>query len=189
MKSVSKILVLLLVVGLTTLGCKKLLDVDFTAEFKADMPMTIAADAVSDSTSADRNTNADWYPFSGYKTIDPADNSDYNKYSDKIKSVTVNSITVTITNLNKSFILADVHIHVLDADNENEASWRFPNVSVSEGTVLTLEDADGKFAVVKAMFEAGHEVDVVVHGKTSENGLTFTITTVFGTKIVANPLN
>lgn len=189
MKTVTKVLVLMLFVGLTTLGCKKLLDVDFTAEFKADMPVSIAADAVVDSTSADRNTNANWYFFGDQKTIDPADNSDYSKYSDKIKSVTVNSITATITNLNKPFNLSNVHIHVIDENDDNEASWIFPLVSVTEGTLLTLDDADGKFATVKAMFEAGHKVKVLVHGMTSEKELSFTITTAFGTKIVANPLN
>lgn len=189
MKTVTKVLVLMLFVGLTTLGCKKLLDVDFTAEFKADMPVSIAADAVADSTSADRNTNAVFYRFDELKTIDPADNSEYNKYSDKIKSVTVNSITATITNLNKPFNLVNVHIHVVDENNDNEAFWIYPFVSVTEGTVLTLEDTDGQFATVKAMFEAGHKVLVNVHGHTSEKELSFTITTAFGTKIVANPLN
>jgi hypothetical protein len=188
MKKNLKLILGILLIASVSFGCKKLLDVEFDADFKADMLVSIAADAEPDSVSTAKNTNQDWYFFGVSKTIDPNDNADYKKYADKIKDITVSTITAKITNLSKP-LSVELYFVVLDVDNDKSVMFSFPWAAVVEGTTFTFVDEDGKFDAIKAMFKDGHKVETSCTGYTTERGVTFKVETIYGTKMVANPLN
>ncbi|MFZ4463267.1 MAG: hypothetical protein ACOYN5_05440 [Bacteroidales bacterium] len=188
MKKNLRLILGILLLASVSFGCKKLLDVEFDADFKADMPVSIAADAEPDSVSTAKNTNQDWYYFGVSKTIDPNDNADYNKYADKIKDITVSTITAKITNLSKPLSVL-LYFDVFDVSNGTSVTFIFPMTPVFEGKTFTFIDEDGKFDAIKAMFKDGHKVETSCTGYTTERGVTFKVETIYGTKMVANPLN
>ncbi len=188
MKTTVKIFFSLLLIAFVSTACSKL-DVEVAADFKANMPVSIAADATPDSVTTTKNTNQDWYYFGVSDTLDPNDNADYKKYADKIKEINITSITATIRNPNKAFDLGFLYIEVKDLNTNTFVYWSWGLSQVVDGTTFTFDDTGGKFAEVKAMFLAGHKVETYCGGYASERGITFSIETIYGTKIIANPLN
>lgn len=180
MKTTAKILFLLLLVGSIATGCKKLLDVEFDATFEAEMPVNVPASALKDGLAE--------YPFDVSESIDPNNNDKYKEYADKIKDISVTSITATIKNPSKAVTLLSMTCEVWEEGSTTKTTWTFPSTAIIDGTKFTFTD-DGRFAAIQGMFESGNKVNTRCFGSTDQSGVTFTIVTEYGTKIVANPLN
>jgi hypothetical protein len=180
MKSTAKILFLFILLGSIASGCKKLLDVEFDATFKAEMPVVVAASALKDGLAE--------FTFDVSDSIDPTTNSNYDKYFEKIKKITVTSIIATIKNPSKPVTLLNMTCEVWEEGSTTKTTWTFPSTVVVDGTKFTFTD-EGRFDKIENMFFSGKTIHTRCFGKTDVSGVTFTIVTEYGTKFVANPLN
>jgi hypothetical protein len=180
MKTTAKILFLLLLVGSIATGCKKLLDVEFDADFKATMDVYVPATSLK----------ADTYPFSDTYTIDPATNSDYHKYADKIVDVNLTGISGTITSVNPTgvHLLAGTVVEVSKAGFATVRIFTTQSIPIAVGTTVTYNDTDGSFDALDAIFKDQNPITITYSGATDQPGVTFTYELVFATTVTANPL-
>jgi len=180
MKTTAKIFFLLLLVGIGITGCKKLLDVTFQADFKSSI------DTQANATSL-KSTNA---VFDETVTIDPASNSDYQKYADKIQDVTVTGVTGTITFANPTGVnLTSATIEVSKA-GFTTVTLTMPNLplAIAVGSTVTYDNADGQFTNLNAIFKDINPITIHYFGATDQPSVEFTYELTFSTEVTANPL-
>lgn len=164
-------------------GCEKIksvADVEFNADYSADVDVTIAPDEKS-TLKATQN-----YTFNESETIDPNSNSDFDKYADKIKDVKVKSVTAEVVSINKEVTLTATTLEIL-SDNHN-ASWYFEEQVVNVGTSLSLQQNEAKLTAIENIIDERRPFTVSVNGESSEDDVQMTIRVTVETKITANPL-
>lgn len=177
MKTTAKILFLLLLVGSIATGCKKLLDVEFDADFKATMDIDVPATSLK----------ADSYPFSGTTIIDPTTNADYLKYADKIVDVELTGVTGTITSVNPTGVNLLSGIVEVSKEGFNTVTiFTTQSVPIAVGTTVIY---DGTWSDFNAIFKDQNPITIRYYGETDQPGVTFTYELVFATTVTANPLN
>lgn len=174
MKTTAKTLIILAFVLLAAPGCKKLLDVDFLADFVSSFDIG--------PTSALKN-----YSFSGTYTLDPENNSEYSKYADKIKDVEVVAITGKVTSISTPVTLTNSQVQV-SKPGFTTVVLAADNINIFQGFEYTYSDTDSQFKNLEAILKDSGPVTVVYSGVASEEGVTFTYEITFETKVTANPL-
>ena len=165
-------------------GCEKiknLADVEFDADYSADIDVTIAPDEKS-ALKATQN-----YTFNESETIDPNSNSDFDKYADKIKDVEVKSVTAEVISINKEVTLTATTLEIF-SDNHS-ASWYFEEKVVNVGTSLSLQQDDAKLTAMEKIIDEREPFTVSVRGESSKDDVQMTIRVTVKTKITANPLD
>jgi hypothetical protein len=175
MKTISKILVILAIVVLVAPGCKKLLDVDFLADFVSSFDIG--------PTTAMKN-----FSFSDTYILDPETNSEYSKYADKIKGVKVLSITGKVTSISSPVTLTNTVIQV-SKEGFTTVNFAADNIAIFQGFEYTYSDTDNQFKNLEAILKDPKPITITYSGVASEEGVTFTYELTFETKVTANPLN
>jgi hypothetical protein len=179
MKTTAKILFLLLLVGSIATGCKKLLDVEFDADFKATMDVAVPATSLKAAS----------YYFSDSYTIDPTTDPDYLKYSDKIKDVEVTAITGKITWINKNATLIDGKV-VVSKEGFTSVTLLSPaNTPLTNGASYTYSNTDSQFENLAKILKDTSPIEVFYEGHVDQASLDYTYEITFSTTITANPLN
>lgn len=178
MKTTAKILFLLLLVGSIATGCKKLLDVEFDADFKADLDVDVPATSLKAAS----------YYFTDTYTIDPATNKEYKKYSDKIQGVKVTAITGKITSINKNATLIDGKVVVSKAGFTSVTLTSPANTPLTNGASYTYSDTDSQFQNLAKILKDTNPIEVFYEGHVDQNDLRYTYELTFTTTITANPL-
>lgn len=181
MKTITKVLMLLAFIAVTSTGCEKakdLLDVEFNADFKTDLNVDIPAET-------SRNADAIFYTEA---TIDPKSNSDFEEYGSKIKEINILEVNATITAINKETVLETAEVKVT-SEGMNSAIWTFTNETLNVGKTLTLDNSNGQWDNVKAMLNAQNAFTVSMGGTADQDDVQFTLQVEIKTKVTANPLN
>jgi hypothetical protein len=174
MKTTAKTIIILAFVLLAAPGCKKLLDVDFLADFVSSFDIG--------PTSALKN-----YSFSGTYILDPETNSDYSKYADKIKDVKVIAITGKVTSISTPVTLTNSKVEV-SKPGFTTVVMAADNVDIFQGFEYTYSNEDSQYDNLEAILKDPNPITVVYSGVASEEGVTFTYEIKFETKVTANPL-
>ncbi len=176
MKTASKLILLLILAGTIATGCKKLLDVDFDADFKATIPV--------DAVPTLKSTNG---VFDKTVTIDPTTNAEYLKYADKIKEIEVTGVTGTITSVNPTGV--NLLSGTAEISKEGFATVIIiipTSVPIAVGTSVIY---DGNFSPLNDIFKDQNPITVHFYGETDQPNVSFTYEIVFSTTVTANPLN
>jgi len=176
MKNLTTLLIGLFLTGIIFTGCnkiKEIADVDFIANYIADLDVDMAA----------KSTDA---TFSVETTIDPLSNDNVKEYIDKIKDYEIQKVTVEVTYINNDANLVSGELDIF-TDN-NLASWTLSNLPLTQGGKLELGNENGQWETITKIFEEQSSFVVKLEGETDEDGLIFTIRLIIETKITANPL-
>ncbi len=183
MKKLTYITAVIVLAAFTIAGCEKiksLADVEFTADYSADIDVTIAPDEKSTSKATQN------YTFNESETIDPNSNPDFDTYADKIKDVEVKSVTAEVVSINKEVTLFETTLEIF-SDNHS-ASWYFEEQVVNVGTSLSLQQDDAKLTAIEDIIDEREPFTVSVNGESSEDDVQMTIRVTVETEITANPL-
>ena len=167
-----------LIVVLFMAGCAKLLDIKFKADFPANIPVVVSPASGINSTS---NVS-----FSQSVTIDPTSDAEVSKYLHYIKSWTVNEITANFKNVSKPVTLVNGVLEVKNASRT--ATWSFNNVTINNGASLTINNDNGQMDQLGAILSDKNSFTVKLSGTTNTGGVSFTLSMVIKTTVIANPI-
>jgi hypothetical protein len=176
MKTNFRLILGILLLASVSFGCKKLLDVEFDADFKATLPVQVAPTLKSTNGVFDETV-----------TIDPTTNSDYQKYADKIVNVELTGVTGTITSVNPTGVnLLYGTVEVSKAGFNTVSISTNQSIPIAVGTTVIY---DGTWADFNAIFKDQNPITIRYFGETDQPSVEFTYELVFATKVTANPLN
>ncbi len=181
MKNLSRLLFVFMLSSMVFPACnatKDLLDVTFRADYEADMDIVVTPDAIKAGING---------VFSESATIDPLSNDKFAEYADKIKSITIEEATGTITWINKNAVLITADLNITATDMPS-AHWVFTNEPLVQGSVFSLTNEAGQLDKLKDILNAQKVFTVTFSGQTDEDDLSLTFHTLYGTLVVANPL-
>lgn len=179
MKTNLRLILGILLLASVSFGCKKLLDVEFDADFKATLPVQVAPTLKSTNGVFDETV-----------TIDPASNSDYNKYADKIKDVNLTGITGTITSVNPTGVnLLSGTVVVSKEGFTTVTLSTTTSIPIAVGTTITYDNTNNSFDALDAIFKDQNPITVRFYGETDQPSVDFTYELLFATTVTANPLN
>ncbi|MBT3244425.1 MAG: hypothetical protein HN352_14845 [Bacteroidetes bacterium] len=148
-------------VGCTDLG--SLFSVKVETDFKIDVPVDVSAPLMKTGPFA----------FDATKVYDPLSNADLEEYKDQIGDIDLSAITGTIKDLSESTVLTETNLKV--SGNGSEVSWDFDNVTLSNGTELSLPDEGTKYTTLSSILKSLEEVTVELSGNSSVNNVTYTL--------------
>lgn len=177
MKKQVKPLLLIIAAMMIYQGCSKL-DVDFDANFKTNLNVIVSPDGLK---------NLAGYPFSASAVIDPMDDSDFAKYTNKIKEIKVKELTAEVTSINKPVSLVSCDFSV-SSSGYVPANWSFENEDIFIGKVFTLANTNGQWDNVQTILDSKEQFTVSIAGETDQDDVQFTIEVTIKTEITANPL-
>ncbi len=182
MKNLTKLFLgLLILTGIVFTGCKEaseLVDVKFAANYETELNV-----AVTPSTTA-KVTNG---VFAVTKTIDPTTNSDYEKYLNNIKGVNITSVSGLILSVNPDMTLLQTNLSI--TNGTRTATWTYDNLSIVEGTIITLDNNNGQWDEVEQMLMEKEPFTVSLSGTASEENADFVVLISFESEVTANPIN
>jgi len=180
MKNLTKLLIGLLLSGIIFTGCKEaeeLTDVVLPVEYETDIDVTVTPGSINKATTG---------VFAATQTIDPTSDSDYKKYIDKIKSITVKEFSAEIISVNPNITLVST---VLSVVNETyNATWEFNNLDIVVGTIITLSNDNGQWDAINDIMLDKKVFTVNINGVASEDNADFVVRIILKSEIVANPL-
>jgi hypothetical protein len=179
-KSIQAILLVFLL-GIIYSGCEKtksLLDVKFDAKFETNVPVVVEP--------ADLKKTL-YGVFYASATIDPMSNSDFAEYADKIKDISIKSVTAEVISISKPAVLLSADL-TISSEGVSPAAWSFSNENLEVGKTLTLDNGAGQWSRVQTMLNNKKLITVVIEGSTDEDNLTFTLKVTINTEVTANPL-
>ncbi len=157
-------------------SCDKIDDVttvEFTASYDADLQVNIGSRAVDGS-------------FSAYATIDPTSDSEFNRYINKIKEISIQSITGKVIYTDPDFMFehADLRIY----NDIYNAEWAYTSFPVYTGTMLTMGNEAGQWDNVSKIANSKSIYHVSLVGSVNVDELSCTIRVTIKYKIKANAL-
>jgi hypothetical protein len=157
---------------------ESLLDVKFNAAFKASMDVVVQPETLKSVMVG---------TFYAADTIDPMSNSDYAKYVEKIKDITVEEATIEITSISEPATLLNATLTV-SSEGFTPASWTFTDLALEVGTTVELDNSNGQWDSIQIMLDSQQLIVVVFEGTAEPDDFQFTIQVTIGTEIIANPL-
>jgi len=181
MKNLTKLFLGLLLSAVVFTGCKEaeeLADVKFPANYETEIDVTVVP-----STSA-KVTNG---TFSVSETIDPTSDSDFSKYLDKIKGITVNEVSGLILSVEPNITLTSTVITVSNANHI--ATWEFSNLPITVGTELTLDNNDGQWDAIEQILLDKEIFNVSISGQANEENAEFVVLVKINSVVLANPIS
>ncbi len=167
---------LAVLVFLASTGCSKIGDlftVSVDADFTVDLPVSIAG--------PDMKTGS--YAFDVTKTINLADEPDLVDYIDKIKGISLSTMSSTVMGLALVIQLLDATLTF--SGNGESVSWSFTNLSIQNGTALVLANNAGQFDTVSTILEGLGDVVVRFSGNSNMNNVEYTLTNVLSAAVKA----
>jgi len=179
MKITSKLLLVLLLVGIVGTGCKKLLDVKFKADFVTNLNAVVPATTLKAGVDG---------TFTVTETIDPKSNSTFAQYANKIVDLQILEVTAEIVAISKPVTLVNGSLTVTTEDHASEAAWSFTNEDLFVGKKLTIGNENGQFSKVRNMLKDMKTIIVTLSGTTDQDDVTFTLKVTYKTEVTANPL-
>ena len=185
MKTFAKTFILLFLIGVTFSGCeeiKSLADVKFNSELSGDINVSVPAIGLKSAT-----LEAD-FPFDESASINPRDDSEIDKYFDKLKSFDVTQIKGTFKNVSTSTPVKILSGTISVSSGSTVASWPIADYEVADGKSITLDNANGQWDKVNTILDNKNAFKIRIVGETSEGGVSFTLTIVINIKVTANPL-
>ncbi len=186
MKTITNIFaVLVLTVGISFFSsCDKvesLTDVKFDANMDADIGVVIPADN-------NKSVLTEGYEFSESATIDPRENSDIDKYFDKLKGFDVQEVTGTVKKVVGGPVVITQGKVTISSDKES-VSWDIPQLILEEGKSVTFGNDNGEWDKVNKILDEKKKFNVTLSGVSDKNGISFTFTIEIKAKVTANPLS
>ncbi len=180
MKSIKTLISLVTIIILASSGCNKLenlLDVTFNAEYKANLEVIIPTALILKQSTG---------MFSASKTIDPASNSEFLAYADKIKKIEITSISAKVISINKPVTLKVASIAIFS--ETRSTAWNFSNEAINVGKVLTLGNETNQWIITQNIFNDKNIFTIFIDGETNVEDISFTLEVTIKTKVTANPL-
>ena len=160
---------LLLGAVLLITSCSKL-DTEFEATYDADLEVS------------GRDMNGE---FSAYATIDPADNADFDKNSDKIKNIDIISVSGQVIYISQDVILnAQLSVY----SDTRSTKWSFSSFPVTTGSVLTLGNESGQWDTVKQIANEKNIYHVSLVGNTDQDDVSFTVRVTIKYRVTAKAI-
>jgi hypothetical protein len=176
MKKLNYLILGLLTFSLIYAGCNKIeeaTDVEFNANYDATLNASVPAPELKAAFIAEDDIN-------------PLENSDVSQYIDKIKDVEIQTMTATITAIDKDVMLLSGDLDIYT--DANKASWSLKDVPLTQGAELSLGNENGEWNTVRAIFAEKKTFMVKLRGSTDKGAVSFTTKVTIGTKMTANPL-
>ncbi len=181
MKNLTKLFLGLLLAGVVLTGCQEaeeLVDVKFPANYETELDVTVVP-----STSA-KATNG---TFSVTETIDPSSDSDYAKYFDKIKAISIEEVSGLVLSVEPNITLTSTVITVSNANHT--ATWEYTNLPITVGTVLTLDNENGQWDAVEQILLDKDVFNLSISGQANEENAEFLVLITLMSNVTANPIN
>jgi hypothetical protein len=179
MKTVMSVFLTLLITLIFAPGCEDALDVNFNADFVADLN--------ADVINPGRKSAATVFTFTASDVIDPKSDEDVKKYAEQIKDLKITKVTAEITSITKPVTLVSGKLKV-SASGFTTTEWNFTNVALSLGTKLSIGNETGQITNVQSMLKSLKLVTVELSGETDQAPVKFTLKVTYETEITANPL-
>ena len=170
------ILSVLLITGLAWSGCnkaKELLDVEFDADFKVNLPVYLTGARALDGA------------FLVEKTVDPLADEEVEKYIDNIKGWNVTEFSGVFLHVNPDFELTNGLVKISSASKQ--ASWNLDDQTITEGTEISLGNENGQWQTINEIFGQKEEFTAHFSGNNSLEE-DFTLQLIIKTRVTANPL-
>jgi hypothetical protein len=178
MKTTAKILFLLLLVGSIATGCKKLLDVEFDADFKAPIDVNVPATSLKDGMGT----------VTGTYTLDPATNEKYKEYADKIIGLEVTAITGKITSITKDAVLYEGAVVVSKA-GFTPVYLRTPtDFILTNNATYSYSNTESEFANLALILKDQGKIQIEYEGLVDQLDFDYTWEITFETTVTANVL-
>jgi hypothetical protein len=172
-KSIAFLSVILL---FTLSGCDSINNL-FNVEVESDFQVNLTVDVTTPL-----KTGA--FAFDESETFNPADEPELVDYINTIKEINVHTITAMIGALNRAtFTLLNGTLTI--TDGTETVSYSYSDVTVTDGTELTITDTAGEFAKVSTMLTGLKDVTVRINGEVDASPTTFTVFTTLGSRVVA----
>jgi len=183
MKTTLKIsALLLLAVGIVSCeSIKSLADVEFDTAVQTNLNLVSEGDAMKSSLAN--------YSFTGSASLNPTNDPEVQKYIDKIKDYTVNSITLTVTSVSEPGVklLKDSYFKIHDTGDE--VTWPLDaDFNVEVGNSYTLSNNTGDYATVQKILRKNATSTVSGEGYTNVSDVTIVLDARIEATITANPL-
>ncbi len=159
-------------------GCEKvkdIADVKFNANYTTDLNINV---------TPGRDING---TFSESATINPTSDEQVEQYLDLIKSWEVTGLTGEFLNTSQDFTLVNTEFTISSEDKS--AVWQFSDIAVTDGTALTLDNANGQWDTVNQILAEKQTFTVTFSGETDTDEVSFTMRITIQTEVTANPLN
>ena len=160
MKNLTKLFLGLLLGGVILTGCKEaseLVDVKFPANYETELDVTVVP-----STGA-RATNG---VFSVTETVDPTSDSDFAKYLDNIKGITIEEVSGLVLSVEPNITLISTIITVSNANHT--ATWEFVNLPITVGAELILDNNNGQWDAIEQILLDKEIFNLSISGEANE---------------------
>jgi hypothetical protein len=140
--------------------------------------------ALTTVKSAQLDAQATSYPFSANATLDMAENDDVSDYLKKIKSIDINSVTVTITGLQAEQVIESLTLTVTGVGEV----FTQTNIT-SENNTFSPEISSDIIGKVEAKLESDKKITMTVSGLVNVPVISFLNGFDYGVTIKANALD
>ncbi len=181
----------LLFLSITTLllfSCNAIKDaitVPITTTLKVDVPLSVSA-----TKSLNLNNKAGTvYNFSADKVLEIADNVDINAYINKIKSVNLTGVTITIVTLNGTEEVLTLDVSVSGVTGPVFSMTNITATTNNPFSPVITSAIQSQLDLVEAKVIADRKLTITVSGTTNAAPLTLTAKLSFDAKFVCMPLN
>jgi hypothetical protein len=163
-------------------GCDKIKDaseITLSTDLKADIPVVVPPVG---KKSADQLGVVNTIEFTKTQDLTLTDNTVIQPYLEKIKSIDLNSLEVTVTGLTEDQTINSISLDVAGVGN----IFTQTNITMSNNS-FTPTIAAGTFDSVAAKLTSDRKVTLTVSGSAS-GPMSFTVSLKFGTEVIANVL-
>lgn len=154
---------------------KNLFKVTVDTSFTVDLPIEVTQQKSSFSGP---------FPFFASVTFNPLDEPDLADYVDNISSIELTSMSATVKTLSAPFQLVSGLLLVEGANNQS-VSWAFTDVSIKDGTALTLANDNGQFDTLTEILNSQVDVTVTFSGLSDIPGISYVLQAVMNAAVIA----
>ena len=154
-----------------------LADVTFDASLSSNINVTSAGE-----------TRADSYAFGDSAIINPAADTNINKYWDNLKNWSIQKVTLKVKTISQDATMTEGHLVVKD-NNTGDVLFTVnaTDFPLTTGTII-MEATSGDWASTEAALIAQHSLLVSIDGALDQPNVEVTFEVIFDSKITANPL-
>jgi len=164
---------------LTAGSCNKIKDaltVKVDTEISVNLPITVGEPVLKTTL----------YPFSATETLDPEENETVQLYRERIRGYELTGVQGTVSGLNTEFILSGAVLSVTTPTQS--AAWSIDNLNVTNGTVLTFDNADGQWTTINEMLDSGEILTITFSGNSDKPAVVYTLILLFKLTVTAGIL-
>lgn len=164
---------------------KEAITVSVPTTLKVDVPLSVSV-----TKSLDLNNKAGTvYNFTADKVLEVADNVDINDYINKIKSVDLTGVTITIVTLNGTEEVLTLDVSVSGVSGPVFSTTNITATTNNPFSPVITSAIQAQLNLVEAKLVADRKLTITVSGTTNAAPLTLTAKLAFDAKFVCMPLN